>query len=80
VPSSISVRLPGIHNQKAGFGNAVMLTKYLAQAQEQADLSDIDFEELDSDEEEYIDPEEILQSVRDAGHSDEERPKKKRKA
>jgi hypothetical protein len=57
-----------------------MLTKYLAQAQEQADLSDIDFEELDTDEEEDIDPNEILQSVRDGGDSDEERPKKKRKA
>ena len=57
-----------------------MLTKYLAQAQEQVDLSDIDFEELDSDEDSDVDPSEILRSVRDSGDSDEERPKKKRKA
>ncbi|KAI9763773.1 MAG: hypothetical protein M1840_009098 [Geoglossum simile] len=56
--------------------------KYFTQAQEQADLSDIDFEELDSDEEEDVDPDEILQSVggAGAGDSDEERPTKKRKA
>ncbi|KAI9777477.1 MAG: hypothetical protein M1839_008889 [Geoglossum umbratile] len=54
--------------------------KYFTQAQEQADLSDIDFEELDSDEEEDVDPSEILRGVRGDGDSDGERPNKKRKA